>query len=71
MGFGRPPLTGHVGYAAWSTLVDILFLPLDGWEVAEARVEPPLVVGVDPGEDRPAGFSSGGEPVAVHDFSFE
>ena len=45
--------------------------PLDGWNVPEARVEPPVVVGVDPREDRPPRFGAGREPVAVHDLTLE
>jgi hypothetical protein len=46
-------------------------LPLDGWDVAEARVQPAVVVAVDPSEDRPAGFGSCREPVPVHDLTLE
>ena len=51
--------------------VAVLVFPLDGWHVAEARVEPPVVVGVDPGEDGPAGGGPVREPVAVHDLALE
>src|SRR5690606_35198523 len=59
-------LRGQVGLG-----LTVALFPLDGWDVAEARVQPPVVVGVDPGEDRPAGLRAGVEPVAVHDLSLE
>src|SRR5918994_7532508 len=49
----------------------VVVLPLGGWDVAEARVEPPVVVGVDPGEDRPSGGGPVPEPVAVHQLPLE
>jgi len=49
----------------------IVAFPFGGWDVAEARVKAPVVVGVDPGEDRSTGLGAGGEAVAVHDLAFE
>ncbi len=47
----------------------VVLLPFEGRLVAEARVEPPVVVAVDPGEDRSAGGGPVGEPVAVHELA--
>lgn len=39
--------------------------------MVEAGVQPVVVVGDDPGEDRPAGRRPVGEHVAVHEFSLK
>jgi hypothetical protein len=49
----------------------VVVLPLDRGPVAEAGVQAPVVVGVDPGEDRPASPGAVGEPVAGHELAFE
>jgi hypothetical protein len=59
-------LRGQVGLG-----LTVLVVPLDGRDVAEARVEPPVVVSVDPGEDRSPGAGPVREPVAVHQFPLE
>ena len=59
-------LRGQVGLG-----LTVQLFPLDGWQVAEARVQPLVVVAVDPREDRTTCIGSGREPVAVHDFAFE
>ena len=46
-------------------------LPLDGGDVAEARVEPAVVVGVDPGEDRPPGGGPIRESVTGYELTFQ
>ena len=64
-----PPLAGHglcgLLAAVGVGILTVLLLPRGRAEVAQAGVQPVLVVPVDPGEDRPSGVGPGGEPVAV------
>ena len=49
----------------------VLLFPGGGRDVVEAGVQPAGVVPVDPGEDLPAGFGTGGEHAALEAFALE